>query len=81
MNEKLSNRDIDSASKHREAWIEIDRDRCTGHGRCYSLEPALFEPDSEGYSVAVVHALSPGQEVAAERAAASCPEQAISVRR
>jgi ferredoxin len=30
--------------------LELDRDRCTGHGRCYSLAPDLFDCDEEGYS-------------------------------
>src|SRR3546814_10183679 len=29
--------------------IEIDGDRCSGHGRCYSLAPDVFDCDDEGY--------------------------------
>ena len=28
--------------------VRVDRDRCQGHGRCYSLAPELFEPDEVG---------------------------------
>ncbi|HWE57406.1 MAG TPA: ferredoxin [Acidimicrobiales bacterium] len=59
--------------------IRIDRDVCTGHGRCYALEPELFEPDDEGFAVAVVEELDPDQVAGAERAAGNCPEKAISV--
>ena len=30
--------------------VKIDGSLCTGQGRCYSLEPELFEPDDEGYN-------------------------------
>jgi ferredoxin len=33
--------------------VDIDRTRCTGHGRCYGLAPDVFEPDDDGFSVAV----------------------------
>lgn len=29
--------------------VEIDTDRCSGHGRCYALAPEVFAPDDEGY--------------------------------
>ncbi len=29
--------------------VEIDTDRCSGHGRCYTLAPQVFAPDDEGY--------------------------------
>ena len=28
------------------ATLRIDRDICTGHGRCYDTAPDLIEPDS-----------------------------------
>lgn len=58
--------------------LRIDADRCTGHGRCYSLAPDLFEPDDEGHGV-VLHGgdVAPGQEENARRAVANCPEHAI----
>ena len=32
----------------------MDGDACTGHGRCYSLAPDVFEPDDDGHSVVKV---------------------------
>ena len=29
--------------------ITVDGGRCTGHGRCYTLAPALLDYDDEGY--------------------------------
>jgi ferredoxin len=59
--------------------IKIDADRCTGHGRCYSLAPEVFEPDDEGHSVLVVEDIPPGLEEKARLGVENCPEQAISI--
>jgi ferredoxin len=59
--------------------IVIDDDACTGHGRCYALAPAVFEPDDIGRSVAVSPTVAPEHEAAAETAAANCPERAITL--
>jgi ferredoxin len=57
--------------------IEIS-DKCSGHGRCYVLEPGLFEPDDDGYAVIVSSVVSDDADVAsARRAATACPEGAI----
>jgi ferredoxin len=58
--------------------LVIDYDRCTGHGRCFSLCRELFTDDDSGYGQVigdgeVTAALMP----AAERAVRACPEQAI----
>ena len=29
--------------------LQIDSERCQGHGRCYDLAPGLFGDDDEGY--------------------------------
>lgn len=59
--------------------IRIDSDLCTGHGRCYSLAPELFEPDEEGNGVVLHDEVPAGLEDAAHRAAANCPERAVIV--
>jgi ferredoxin len=57
--------------------IEVS-DKCSGHGRCYVLEPGLFEPDDDGYAVIVNRVVSGEADIAsARRAAAACPEGAI----
>src|SRR6187401_456533 len=33
--------------------VLIDEDRCTGHGRCYSLVPDLFDADDQGHGTAL----------------------------
>jgi ferredoxin len=59
--------------------VRVDREKCTGHGRCYALAPEVYEADDEGYCVI------PNENVAAEladvarRGALNCPEDAIEI--
>jgi ferredoxin len=60
--------------------VGIDHDRCTGHGRCYTLEPSLFVDDEAGYGQVIGDGTLEGEGIeAARRAVAACPEQAISI--
>jgi ferredoxin len=60
--------------------IRIDVDKCTGHGRCYTLAPAVFGCDDRGFGE-VLHEGELDAELVrqAELAAANCPEDAIIV--
>ena len=58
----------------------IDYDRCTGHGRCFSLSPDLFTDDENGYGQVVGDGdVSDELMQAAERAIRACPEQSIRI--
>jgi ferredoxin len=60
--------------------VVLDSERCRGHGRCYSLVPALFVDDAAGYGqVRGNGAVAPEQQVDAERAVIACPERAITL--
>jgi len=60
--------------------VQIDSERCQGHGRCYDLAPGLFGDDDEGYGKVLGGGTVPaGQEHDARLAAANCPERAITV--
>ena len=60
--------------------ITIDTELCTGHGRCYSLAPELFEPDDDGNGAVIgAGSVTPDLETAARRAADNCPERAVIV--
>lgn len=60
--------------------VHVDPALCQGHGRCYTLASALFEPDDVGDS----HEIGDGT-VAAEHerlahlAVDNCPEHAITI--
>jgi ferredoxin len=61
--------------------LHIDADRCTGHGRCYTLAPKLLAEDDEGFvsvrgqSIDVPRDLEPAALVAR----GACPEGAITL--
>jgi ferredoxin len=57
----------------------VDLDACAGHGRCYAFAPEAFQPDDDGYAVVVGPALSAGAAASMRKAAANCPERAISI--
>ena len=59
--------------------VRIDGDRCTGHGRCYSLAPEVYEPDDEGHSFVTLDDVPPELEHKARLGVENCPEQAISI--
>ncbi|HYB47919.1 MAG TPA: ferredoxin [Streptosporangiaceae bacterium] len=58
--------------------VQINTERCQGHGRCYDLAPGLFGDDDEGYGMVLGDAVvPPGREQDARRAVVNCPEHAI----
>jgi ferredoxin len=60
--------------------VQIDAERCEGHGRCYNLAAELFEPDEIGDGAVLGDGTVPvGLEHKAHLAAANCPELAITV--
>ena len=60
--------------------VQINPERCQGHGRCYDLAPSLFGDDDEGYGQVLGDGVvPPGQEREARLAVANCPEHAIDV--
>ena len=59
--------------------IEVDRAACTGHGRCYTLAPEVYDSDDDGYCATTAVDVPVGLEAQARRGAAGCPERAITV--
>ena len=60
--------------------VQIDSERCQGHGRCYDLAPQLFTEDEEGYGQVIGDGtVSAADEHQARLAMANCPENAIDV--
>jgi ferredoxin len=59
--------------------VRIDEERCTGHGRCYSLAPEVYEPDDVGHSLVILDEVPPELEHKARLGVENCPEQAISI--
>ncbi len=60
--------------------VQIDPERCQGHGRCYSLVPAVFGEDEDGYGTVLGDGQVPPEHADDARlAVANCPEGAIDV--
>ena len=59
--------------------IRFDREACTGHGRCYTLAPEVYDADEDGYCIDPSRIVPAGLEAAAQRGADNCPEQAITI--
>ena len=59
--------------------VAIDTTKCTGHGRCYTVAPEVFEPDEQGTGMARDQEIGEDLLAAARRGAAACPERAVSI--
>jgi ferredoxin len=59
--------------------VTIDKDICTGHGRCYSLAPGVFEADDSGNGMVISDDLSEDLRPQATIGVQNCPERAISI--
>ena len=59
--------------------VRIDPDVCTGHGRCYSLAPEVFEPDDFGHGKVILDEVPEDLRARADLGVQNCPEHAISV--
>ncbi|MFT5202772.1 MAG: ferredoxin [Candidatus Aldehydirespiratoraceae bacterium] len=59
--------------------VQLDRERCQGHGRCYVLASTVFESDDDGYGFVVSEDISPDAHDAARKGAGNCPEDAITL--
>jgi ferredoxin len=61
--------------------VSVDADRCTGHGRCYSLAPDVYDADDLGHCVVLVADVSGDLEAPAATGEQNCPEAAITLSR
>jgi ferredoxin len=59
--------------------VRVDREKCVGHGRCYTLAPEVYLDDERGHCVTPATEIARDLEAQARRGAESCPEHAILV--
>jgi ferredoxin len=59
--------------------IVVDKDLCSGHGRCAAVAPTVYSLDEAGFAAIDEAEVAPGDEEAARRGANNCPERAITV--
>jgi ferredoxin len=61
--------------------LEVNKALCTGHARCASTAPEVYELDDDGFCALTVLDVAPELEAAAVRGANACPERAITITR
>lgn len=59
--------------------IVLDAEVCTGHGRCYTLVPELFDADERGHCVVLREEVDGDDLQLARNAVDNCPERALTV--
>jgi ferredoxin len=57
--------------------VSINGALCTGHGRCYSICPKVFDEDEAGHCVLLITDVPAELEAKTRQAADNCPEHAI----
>jgi ferredoxin len=59
--------------------LVLDKDVCTGHGRCYSLGPDVFGADERGHCELLVVDVPAEHEHQARLGVTNCPEKALAI--
>jgi ferredoxin len=59
--------------------IQVDTDRCTGHGVCESIADDIFEVGEDGMVHVLVEDVDETRRTDVESAVAECPTQALSI--
>ena len=57
--------------------IHLDQTKCSGHARCYAVDPDLFPIDDLGYSSLQTYEVSEADAPAVRAGVAACPELAL----
>jgi ferredoxin len=58
--------------------INVDTDRCTGHGVCESIADDIFEVGDDGLVHLLIDDIAEARRPEVESAIAECPTQALS---
>jgi ferredoxin len=61
--------------------VEVQAQRCHGHGRCAVYAPAIFDFNDDGKSYVMANSDLAENQSEIERAYTACPEQAISIQK
>lgn len=60
--------------------LHVDREKCQGHNRCFTIAPDLFELDELGFSSEKGDGVVPPERLReARQAVANCPEFAVTL--
>jgi ferredoxin len=70
---------IEAREGSRSMQVNVDRELCFRHARCFAHCPEVFGLDEEGYSVVLLPEIPEEYQERTREAARLCPEQAISL--
>jgi ferredoxin len=59
--------------------VRVNQAQCQGHARCWEELPSVFTLDEDGYCAIAESDIALQDEAGARRAAAACPERAITL--
>ena len=59
--------------------VRIDAEACTGHGRCYTLAPEVFDSDEFGHGSVISEDVPAALREKALIGLHNCPEKAVSI--
>ncbi|HVV30533.1 MAG TPA: ferredoxin [Mycobacteriales bacterium] len=60
--------------------VNVDQSKCQGHAQCNANAPEVYQLDDDGYIAFDGDIdIAPGNEDAARRGAAACPERVLTV--
>lgn len=59
------------------ARVELDRDRCEGHGRCEMMAPEIYRLGDDGELEILLSEVEPNQRPSAEAGVMACPVAAL----
>jgi ferredoxin len=59
------------------ARVELDRDRCEGHGQCEMMAPEIYRLDNDGELEILLSEVEPNQRLSAEAGVMACPVAAL----
>ena len=57
--------------------VQVDLNRCQGHGKCMVQCPEVFDEDEQGYPVVAVSEVPDNLVSAVHECVSDCPERAI----
>jgi ferredoxin len=59
--------------------VDIDLQRCQGHGKCMLECPEVFDMDEQGFAVLTAPEFDESLRAAAQRCVNDCPEAALRI--
>jgi ferredoxin len=59
--------------------VRVDNAKCSGHARCYAVDPELFPIDESGYSILQPREVRAEDTQITRAGVGACPENALTL--